>query len=119
MAFPPRPRSARSEPSFASRGAAPHDAVPIRPVAARSPSAKPTANDAGLEREPPRFAPEHRNGELSLSPADRLVVSSARAGQSEARKGGGFFRFLGFAVLLGLAAIGALSVYHWISPFLI
>lgn len=123
MAFPPRPRSSRAEPSIAPAGPAPRDPVSIRPVSTRPPSAKPTANDAGFEREATRFSTEPRHaaapGSIALTEADRVIVSSSTAGGSERREGGfSFFRVLGFAVLLVLAAIGAYSVYHSIAPFL-
>jgi hypothetical protein len=123
MAFPPRPRSSRSEPSIAPAGAAPRDPVSIRPVVPRPVPGKPSANDAGLDRETTRFPVEHRRGvepgSLSLTDADRVIVSSSIAGGSDKRDAGfSFFRVLGFAVLLVLAAIGAYSVYHSIAPFL-
>ncbi len=115
MAFPPRRRPSRAEPSFTPVGAAPREALPLRSAPQRPP--KP-ANEA--EREPLRFPAEHRRGaepqSISLSASDRLVVSStAERGQ---KRQGGFFRGLGFAVLLVLAAIGAYAVYHWVSAFL-
>lgn len=124
MVFPPRPRSARAEPSIAPAGPAPRDPVAIRPVPPRSNSAKSTANDAGFEREATRFPGEHRRGvdasSLALTEADRIIVSSSIAGGGGAKRDSGFsfFRVLGFAVLLVLAAIGAYSVYHSIAPFL-
>jgi hypothetical protein len=122
MAFPPRPRSSRAEPSFTPIGAAPRDAVPIRPAAPRAAAVKPTANDPGAEREPVRFAAEHRRGveaqPISLNTADRIIVSSATAGGREKREGGGFFRILGFVILLVLAGIGAYSLYLWAGAFL-
>lgn len=127
MVFPPRPRSTRDEPSIAPVGAAPRDAA-IRPVlpraaAPRPAAAKPTANDAGLEREATRFPPEHRHGvepgSISLTAADRIIVSSSLAAGGEKRESTfSFFRALGLAVLFVLAAIGAYSLYHSIAPFL-
>jgi len=123
MAFPPRPRSSRAEPSIAPAGSSARDPVTIRPVAPRPVPAKSSANDAGLDREATRFPAEHRRGvepgSLSLTDADRVIVSSSMAGGSDKRESGfSFFRVLGFAVLLVLAAIGAYSVYHSIAPFL-
>jgi hypothetical protein len=123
MAFPPRSRSSRAEPSIAPAGPAARDPVTIRPVASRPAASKPLANDAGLDREAARFSAEHRRGvdpaSLSLTEADRVIISSSTAGGSERRESGfSFFRVLGFAVLLVLAAIGAYNVYHSIAPFL-
>lgn len=115
MAFPPRRRPARSEPSFTPVGAAPREALPLRNAPQRPP--KP-ANEA--EREPLRFPADHRRGaepqSLSLTASDRLVVSSGQAA-AEKRKGG-FFRRLGFAILLVLAAIGAYALYQTVAPYL-
>jgi hypothetical protein len=121
MAFPPRPRSARSEPNLAPGAVAPRDAVPIRPLAARTPSPRPGANDPGVEREPPRFTTEHRNGaetrSLSVSAADRIIISSTKTNEGEKRERS-FFRVFGLIVVLALAIVGALSLYHVVSPFL-
>ena len=120
MAFPPRPRSSRAEPSFAPASAPARDAVPLRPAAPRATAARPGLSDTGAEREPIRLAAEHRRGaepsSISLNASDRLVVSSARAGGD--RKGRSLLRVLGLALLLGLAAIGAYSLYHGVSAFL-
>jgi hypothetical protein len=119
MAFPPRSRSARAEPSFTPLGAAPRDTMPLRSPVPRA-AARPTANDTGAEREPMRLAAEPRRGleaPLALTNADRVVVSSAITGGGEARQTG-FFRVLGFAVLLVLAAVGAYSLYLEIGPYL-
>jgi hypothetical protein len=121
MAFPPRPRSSRAEPSFTPIGAAPRDAVPLRPAAPRPAAMRPAPSEAQGQREPMRLATEHRREpqSLSLSAEDRLVVSSAVARSEPRRQGGfGFFRLLGFAVLLALAAVGAYNIYHWASAFL-
>ncbi|HUC66417.1 MAG TPA: hypothetical protein VMA53_13350 [Stellaceae bacterium] len=121
MAFPPRSRSARAEPSFTPLGAAPRDAVPLRAAAPRAASAlRPSANDSGAEREPMRLSAEPRRGleaPLTLTDADRIVVSSAITGGSAPRQTG-FLRVLGFAVLLVLAAVGAYSLYLEIGPYL-
>ncbi|HZB91589.1 MAG TPA: hypothetical protein VE397_09120 [Stellaceae bacterium] len=120
MAFPPRPRSTHTEPSFAPLGAAPRDALPLRSAVPR-PAAKPTANDTGLDREAmrltaePRLAPE-REG-LTLTAADRITVSSAITTDGNGRPRG-FFGVLGIAVLIVLAAIGAYSLYQWAGAFL-
>jgi hypothetical protein len=119
MAFPPRSRSARAEPSFTPLGAAPRDALPLRSAALRA-AARPTANDTGAEREPMHLSAEPRRGmeaPLALTDADRVVVSSAITGGSEPRQTG-FLRVLGFAVLLVLAAVGAYSLYVEIGPYL-
>jgi hypothetical protein len=122
MAFPPRPRSARNEPNFAPRPVAPRDAVPMRPVAAtRAPQIKPSANDPGFEHQPPRLATEQRYGvepkPLTLTAADRIVVSSELTSKGEKRERS-FFRVFGFLILLALAVVGALTLYHVISPYL-
>jgi len=121
MAFPPRSRTARAEPSFIPLGAAPRDAMPLRAAAPRA-AGRPTANDTGDEREPMRLSAEPRRGleaPLALTDADRVVVSSAiTGGGREPRHTGGFFRVLGFAVLLVLAAVGAYSLYLEIGPYL-
>jgi hypothetical protein len=118
MAFPPRPRSSRAEPSLAP--AAPsRDAVPLRPPAPR-PLVRPAVADAATEREPVRLAAEPRRAgdmpELSLTAADRIVVSSAITGGGKRERSG--LRVFGFALLLALAAIGAYSLYHEASAFL-
>jgi hypothetical protein len=120
MAFPPRSRTARAEPSFTPLGAAQRDAVPLRAAAPR-PAVRPTANDAGAEREPMRLSAEPRRGleaPLALTDADRVVVSSAITGGGREPRQTGFFRVLGFAVLLVLAAVGAYSLYLEIGPYL-
>ncbi len=117
MAFPPRPRSSRAEPSFAPAVAPARDAVPLRPAAPRA-AARPGAGDTGVEREMVRFPAETRRGadalSISLNASDRLVVSSA----SGDRKGLGLLRILGFALLLALAGFGAYSLYNGVSGFL-
>jgi hypothetical protein len=118
MAFPPRPRSSRAEPSFAPAAAPARDAVPLRPAAPRA-AARPGAGDTVVEREMVRFPAENRRGadalSISLNASDRLVVSSASAGD---RKGLGLLRILGFALLLMLAGFGAYSLYNGVSGFL-
>ena len=112
MAFPPRPRSARAEPSFVPVGGAARDPVQLRPTAPRA--AKP-ATDGGAEREPLRLATEAPA--LSLSASDRLIVSSdAPAAAGRAQRG--LFGVLGFILLLALAALGAYTLYQWAGPFL-
>jgi hypothetical protein len=119
MAFPPRPRSSRAEPSLSPAGAPARDAVPLRPAAPRA-AARPGTGEAGAGRETVRFPAEHRRGaelqSISFDASDRLIVSSAIAGDS--RKKRSFLRVLGFTVLLVLAAIGAYSLYHEASAFL-
>lgn len=119
MAFPPRPRSSRAEPSFAPVGASSRDAVPLRPAVPRV-AARPAAADAAAEREPMRLAAEPRRApeapSLSLSASDRLIVSSA--GTGNAKRQGGLWRVLGLALLLAFAAFGAYSLYQWLAPLL-
>jgi hypothetical protein len=118
MAFPPRPRSSRAEPSL-SPAAAPREAVPLRPPGPR-PLVRPVAADSAAEREPARLAAEPRRAGdmplLSLTAADRVVVSSAITGGGKRERSG--LRVFGFALLLVLAAIGAFSLYHEASAFL-
>lgn len=122
MAFPPRPRTSRAEPSFTPIGAAPRDAVPIRSAASRPAALRPAPGEAPGQREPmrlagePRFAAEPQS--LSLSAEDRILVSGNARVEARRRGGFGFFRLLGFSVLLALAAVGAYNIYHWASAFL-
>lgn len=120
MAFPPRPRSSRAEPSLSPAGVEARDAVPLRPAAPRAAAARPGMGDAGAERGTVRFAAEHRRGaepqSISFDASDRLIVSSATAGDTKKERS--FLRVLGFTVLLVLAAIGAYSLYHEASAFL-
>ncbi len=119
MAFPPRPRSSRAEPSLAPAGAPARDAMPLRPSAPRV-AARPATGATGTEPETVRFPAEYRRGgerpSISLSASDRLIVSSAITGG--ARKERSFLRVLGLSVLLVLAAIGAYSLYYEASAFL-
>jgi len=112
MAFPPRPRSSRAEPSFVPVGSAARDPVQLRPAAPRA--ARPAADD-GAEREPLRLAVEAPA--LSLDAADRLIVS-ADAASTARQSAPGLFGLLGFALLLALAALGAYTLYQWVGPFL-
>jgi hypothetical protein len=117
MAFPPRPRSSRAEPSLAP--AASRDAVPLRPPVPR-PVVRPATAESAVEREPSRLATEPRRvGDmptLSLTAADRVVVSSVMTGGGKRERSG--LRVFGFALLLALAVIGAYSLYHEASAFL-
>ncbi len=116
MAFPPRPRSSRAEPSLAPAGL-PHDAVPLRPAAPRA-VARPGPADA--ERDPARLSIEPRRGadmpSISFSAADRVIVSSAIAGGGKRERSA--LRVIGLIVLLVLAAFGAYSLYHQAGAFL-
>lgn len=122
MAFPPRPRSSRAEPSLSSAAPAAREAVPLRAAATPRPATRPATGDVPAERETLRFPAEQRRGSelpsLSLSAADRLVTSSSGPAGARREQGGGFLRVLGFAVLLALAAFGAYTLYHAISGFL-
>jgi len=116
MAFPPRPRSSRNEPSFAPVGAATREAVPLRPAAVR-PAARPSLADTGGEREPLRLATEAPS--LSLSASDRVVVTSGGAARANgSRREPSLLRGIGLALLLALAAVGAYSLYQWLGPYL-
>lgn len=118
MAFPPRPRSSRAEPSLAP-AAPPRDAVPLRPATPR-PLVRPGTVDSGAEREPARLSVEPRRAtdmpSLSLTAADRIIMSSAGSGAAKRERSA--WRVAGFIVLLVLAAIGAYSLYHQASAFL-
>lgn len=120
MAFPPRPRSSRTEPNLAPAGALTRDAVPLRAAAPRA-ATRPVAADIGAERETVRFPAEQRRGaelpSISLSASDRLIVSSEITTSGEKRERS-FLRVFGFFVLLVLAAVGAYSLYHEASAFL-
>jgi hypothetical protein len=118
MAFPPRPRSSRAEPSLAPAAPAARDAVPLRPAAPRP--LRPGPVESAADREPARLSVEPRRTadipSLSLSAADRIIVSSA-SGSGRKREGSAL-RAVGFTLLLVLAAIGAYSLYHQASAFL-
>jgi len=118
MAFPPRPRSARTEPSFAPSSTA-RETVPMRQAAPRPAAIRPTAGEAQGDRDPVRFPAEPRRANEPRTPAvsagDRLILSSDRAEGRDGGKRPGMLRAVLFAALLALAGIGAVTVYQWLG----
>ena len=116
MSFPLRPKRASGaadagEPHFA--GAAARLPSAARP-ATEPERAAPLRFPAEARREFPAESPPR----LTLSAADRLVISSPSASPAEVRRRPGMLRTMGFIVLLVLASIGTVSVYQALAAYL-
>jgi hypothetical protein len=118
MAFPPRPRASRTEPSFAPLSAA-REPVPVRQPAPRPSVVQPVLREAPAGREAARLATEPRRPTEARAPGfsagERLSVSSEITTGASGGKRPGMMRGVIFAALLMLAGVGAITVYQWID----
>lgn len=100
----------RPEPHLAAPGAPSRPAMP-RPLAAR-----PAGDGARSDNAPLRFPTDQRHSSemphLALSAEDRLIVSGAAAASSERRPRRSALRGVLLIILLGLAGIGAFTIYQ-------
>lgn len=114
MPSPVRPSMKdRPEPQLA----APDAASPREPVPMRTP---PRSEDSGAGA-PLRFLGEARRGERQapvFTAGDRLVVSSAIAGDDAPRRRPTMLRLTLLLILLFFAGVGAVTVYHAVAGVL-
>ncbi len=108
----PSPKD-RPDPQLAAPGASPvREPVPMR--------TQPRSEDSGAVA-PLRFLGETRRGERSapvFTAGDRLVVSSAIAGDDAPRRRPSLLRVTLLLILLFFAGVGAVTVYHAVAGVL-